>query len=104
MRDVIQKIIATENDAKVIVEAARAEANRILSDAQKKGHDMVEHARQQAINEAGKIVKTAVEAAEQEKQRRLADAALEIESQIRLEPTARQWAIEEIVRCVCRQL
>jgi vacuolar-type H+-ATPase subunit H len=42
MRDVIQKIIATESEARLTVEAARAEADRISSDAQKKGHDVVE--------------------------------------------------------------
>ena len=103
MRDVIQKIIATESEAKLIVEAARAEADRILSDAQKKGHDVVERARQEALIEAGRIVEAAVEAAEREKQYRLADAAAEIESQIQLEPASRKRAVEGVVRCVCKQ-
>lgn len=103
MRDVIQKIIATESEAKLTVEAARAEADRILSDAQKKGHDVVELARQQALIEAGRIVEAAVEAAEREKQYRLTDAAAEIESQIRLEPASRKKAAEKVVRCVCKQ-
>ena len=103
MRDVVQKIIATEGEARLAVEAARAEADRIMSDAQKKGHDMVEQARQEALIEAKKIVDTAIEAAEREKQHRLADAAAEIEAQIRLEPAMRKWAVEEVVRCVCKQ-
>ena len=48
MREVIQEIIATESEAKALVEMARAEAERILSDARKKGQDMVERARQDA--------------------------------------------------------
>ena len=103
MRDVIQKIIATESEAKLTVEAARAEADRILSDAQKKGHDVVERARQEALSEAGKIVEAAVEAAELEKQRRLTDAAAEIENQVQLEPARRKLAVEGVVRCVCKQ-
>jgi len=103
MRDVIQKIIATESEAKLIVEAARAEADSILSNAQKKGHDVVEQARQETLIEADKILEAAVKAAEQEKQRRLTDAVVEIESQIRLEPATREWAVEEVMRCVCRQ-
>ncbi len=103
MRDVIQKIVATENEAKLAVEEARAEADRILSDAQKKGHDVIERARQEALIEADKIVEAAVEAAEREKQDRLADAVTEIESQIQLEPATRKWAVEEIVRCVCKR-
>jgi len=103
MRDVIQKIVATENEAKLAVEEARAEADRILSDAQKKGHDVIERARQEALIEADKIVEAAVEAAEREKQDRLADAVTQIESQTQLEPATRKWAVEEIVRCVCKR-
>ena len=103
MRDVIQKIIATESEAKLIVEAARAEADRILSDAQAKGNDIVERARQEALIEAGKILETAVETAERGKQHRLADFASEIEKQIQLNPESRKSAIEGVVRCVCKQ-
>ena len=103
MRDVIQKIIATESEAKLIVEAARAEADRILSDAQAKGNDIVERARQEALIEAGKILETAVETAELGKQHRLADFASEIEKQIQLNPESRKSAIEGVVRCVCKQ-
>jgi len=103
MRDVIQKIIATESEAKLTVEEARAEADRISSDAQKKGHDVVEQARQEALIEAGRIVDDAVEAAELEKQYRLTDAAAEIESQIQLDPASRKKAAEAVVRCVCKK-
>jgi len=103
MRDVIQKIIATESEAKLTVEAARAEADRILSDAQKKGHDVVEQARQGALIEAERIVNAAVEEAELEKQYRLTNAAAEIESQIQLEPASRKKAVEGVVRCVCKK-
>lgn len=102
MQDVIQKIVATEDEARVIVDAARAEADRILSEAQKKGHDLVERARQEAHIESEKILEAAGEAAEQEKRSRLADAATEIENQIQLEPDSRKWAVEGVVRCVCK--
>jgi vacuolar-type H+-ATPase subunit H len=102
MRDVIQKIIATENEAKLIVEAARAEADRILSEAQRKAHDPIERARQETLIEAERIVEAAVEAAEREKQHRLVDAANEIESQIQLEPATKKWAVEGVVQCVSK--
>jgi vacuolar-type H+-ATPase subunit H len=103
MRDIIQKIIATESEARLIVESAKAEADRILSDAQKRGNDLVEQARAKALMESHAIVETAVKEIEREKQLRLAEAVAEIERQIRLEPTTMQWAIEGVVRCVCRQ-
>jgi vacuolar-type H+-ATPase subunit H len=100
MHDIIQKIITTETEAKLVVEAAKAEADRILSDAQKKGNDMVEQARQEALIEAGRIVEAAVGAAEQDKQHRLADTAAQIETQIQLEPAKKEWAVEGVIRCV----
>lgn len=103
MREIIQKIIATESEAKLVVEAARAEADRILSEAQKKGHDIVEQARQEALLEVERIVKAEVVAAELKKQKLLADAAAQIESQVQLEPASRKWAVEGVVRCVCKQ-
>jgi vacuolar-type H+-ATPase subunit H len=102
MRDVIQKIISTESEAKLAIDAARTEAEHITSNAQKKGHDLVERARQEALIEAKKIVAASVEAAEQKKQYQLTHAAAEIENQIQLAPATRQWAVEGIVRCVCK--
>lgn len=103
MQDVIQRIIATESEARLIVESAKSEADRILSDAQKKGRDIVEQARARALLESEAIVKAAVRESEKEKQRRIADAVIEIEKQIQLEPRTKQWAIEGVIRCVCRQ-
>jgi vacuolar-type H+-ATPase subunit H len=102
MRDVIQKIVATEDEAKLTVEAARTEADRILSDAQKKGQDIVDRARQEAFVEAERIIEAAVKRAEQEKESRLTDAVAKVESQIQLEPASRKSAVEEVVRCVCK--
>ena len=102
MRDVIQKIIATESEAKLTVETARVEADRVLSDAQKHGHEVVEQARQEVLIEGERIVEAAIETAEREKQRRLADAAVEIEKQIQLEPAIKKWAVEGVVQCVTK--
>lgn len=101
MRDVIQRIIATEDEAKGIVEAARAEADRIMSDARKKGQDIVERARREARVEAEGIVETAVEAAEREKGHEIALSAAGIETEIQLDQKSREWAVEGVVRCVC---
>lgn len=103
MRDVIQKVIAAENEAKLTTEKAKAEAGQILSDAQKAGHDLLERTRQEAVTEAQKIVDAAIGEAGRKKQQQLARAAVEIESQIQLDPATRQWAVEGIVRCVCKQ-
>lgn len=103
MRDVIQKIISVENEANVTIQDARAEAERITSDARKKSNDLIENARQEALTEAIKIVDASIQGAEKEKQQQLASAAIEIEKQVRLDPAIREWAVEGVVRCVCKQ-
>ncbi|HNY71105.1 MAG: hypothetical protein WBJ54_06085 [Syntrophorhabdus sp.] len=103
MRDVIQKIISVENEANVTIQDARAEAERITSDARKKSNDLIENARQEALTEAKKIIDALIQDAEKEKQQQLASAAIEIEKRVRLDPAIREWAVEGVVRCVCKQ-
>ncbi len=103
MRDVVQKIIETECEAKLVVDTARIEAEGIVSEAREKARGFVERARQEALVEAEKIVKDAVEAAESEKQTLLADASEKIGSEIQLDAGVRKLAVERVVRCVCKQ-
>lgn len=101
MRDVIEKIIVSENEAKTIIETARTEAEGIIAQARRKGQDMVEHVRQEAGGEAEKIVEAAVEAAEREKASDLARARITIEQEIRLDDESARQAVEGVVQCVC---
>ena len=101
MRDIIQKIISTESEARLVVESAQVEADRILSEAKKKGHDIIEQARANALVESDGIIEKAAREAEKEKQLRLAETIAETERQIRLEPTTMQWAVEGVIRCIC---
>lgn len=101
MREVIQQIIATEAEAKALVEAAKAEAERVLSEACTTGQEMIELARREARIEGERIVQEAVEAAEDEKRASLTRARAEIESQIRLNDEDYRQIVEGVVRCVC---
>lgn len=101
MREVIQKIIETENKAKATVEAARAEADRILSDARKRAGEITEQARVQARAETAKIMEEALAAAEEEKRHHLEEARARIESQVDIDKATREQAIQGVVRCVC---
>jgi vacuolar-type H+-ATPase subunit H len=104
MREVIKNVIATEAEARGMVAAARAEADRITSDAQKRSQEMVAQARLEARAEAERLVEAARREAEREKQEQLARATVEIETQVRLEQTNRHRAVAGAVRCVCGQL
>ncbi len=101
MRDVVQKVIEAEAEAKRLVQAAQAEAERILAEAQNQGQQLITRARQEARTEAERMVEAAVRAAEQEKQKRLAHLAAEIESSLRLDEATRRHAVAAAIRCVC---
>jgi vacuolar-type H+-ATPase subunit H len=101
VRDVIQKIVATENQAKRIVEEGRAEADRILADARKQAQDISIKAYQEAGKEAEGIMSDATRAAEDQKQDSLAKAADAIQREIVLDEAIRQKIVEEIIGHVC---
>ena len=103
MRDVIQKVLATEAEARRIVQQAKVEAERLLSDARKEGQELIERTRQETRAEGERIVEVAIRTAEQEKRACRARVAAEIESQVRLDETTRQRAVARAIRCVCGQ-
>jgi len=101
MREVIEKIIVTENEARTIVEAVGAEAERVLSDARKRASEIVERSRLEARTEAARIVEEAVGEAEEEKKVLLSQAASRIQSGIDVDEVARECAVQAVVRCIC---
>ena len=100
MRDVIQKVIATEAEASRMVQSARTEAGNLLADARIQAGSLVDQARNDAQVDAGKIVAAAELQAEQEKAGRRTLAADEIEKSVNLEETRVQRAVEATLRCV----
>ena len=101
MRDVIQKVIATEAEGKRMLFDARAEAGRILTEAQTRAQQLMAHARKEVQLAAQKILTAAVADAEIDKQTRLASTTAGIEKQINLSDDERRQAVEAVVRCVC---
>ncbi len=104
MRDVIQQVIATEAEAKHLVEAATAEAARIKTAAQKEADETLARIRQETRSEAERVVEAAVAAAEAKKQELLRRIAAEIQAQVQLEDMTKERAVMGAVRCVCGQL
>ena len=100
MRDVIQKVIASEAEAKHRVQAARSEAERVLSEAQKRAQEMVATARQTARREAEKVLADAMPAAEAQQRQQLTRVADEIERQVSVDPVTIQQVAEAVTRCV----
>ena len=101
MRDVIQKILTTESEAKQLVQAARTEVEQLLSNVRLQARNLVEQAYQETKAEAENILAVAEAEAAREKAERLAGAAAEINATIRLEETTAQQAAQAALRCVC---
>jgi len=100
MRDVIQKMVEAESQAKRAHDEAVTEAERLVAEARQKAKALLHQAEEEARTEAARIIEEARQAAEREKQERLAKAVSEIENQVRLDETVRLAATEAVVRCV----
>lgn len=101
MREVIQQVVATEAEAKRMVQSAMAEAGGILSEARRQALELMAAVRAAAQREAQDILSKAATHAEQDKQARLAKAVSEIEHQVCLDERVRQEAVAAVVRCIC---
>ena len=100
MRDFIQKVIATEAEAKQMVAAAGSEAERILSETQKRAQELTATARSAFQFEAKFLLAAGAAKAAQEKSARQALTAAEI-GEKNLDEPARRQAVAAVVRCVC---
>jgi vacuolar-type H+-ATPase subunit H len=84
-----------------MVLAAKSEAERVLSEAQKRAQELVVSARQTARVEAEKMLATALQEAEAEKKERLLRTAAEIETQVSITEALMRQTAEAVIRCVC---
>lgn len=100
MREVIARVLAVEAEARGIVAAAQAEAERIRREARQEAQERVEKIRLDAAGEAEGLMAAALRDALHEKESRLAEAAREIEAEVRVDEATRKALLDAIVRCV----
>ncbi len=103
MREVIQGLIAAEGEARCLVHSAREAADHLVADAEQRAQDVLARTRQETHAEAASAIETAVEAARQERAKRLQTAANEIDRDVRMEDAMRDRLVDAVVRCVCGQ-
>ena len=103
MREVIQKVMAGEAEAKRILESANAEADGILKEAGQQVRDIAARARTEAAQRATIEVEAALKAAEQEKQVLLARAVAKNRVQVQLDPATLEKIVNAVVCCVSGQ-
>jgi vacuolar-type H+-ATPase subunit H len=100
MRDVIQKVMTTENEAMRIVQAARAAGEQILAQARARSREMVRQAHQEARREAEEILAAAEAEAVRERAENLDLAAAGIKQAIQLDETTARQCVDAAVRCI----
>ena len=101
IQEVIQKLVETENEARTLVEAARAESERLMAEARAQAAALTAQAQQQARREAERLLATTLAEAEREKQERLLAAAQTLQAEPGLDPADRARVVHAVVRCVC---
>lgn len=100
MQAVIHKVLEAEAAARTIVGAARTDAAKIIADARSAAQEIAVRNRDSIRRDSDQLLSQSAHDAGQRKIELLARAAKEIETQINLDATTRQHAVEAVVRCV----
>lgn len=100
MQEIIQKVIATEAEAKQMVLAAKAEAERILTVATRRTQELKTTCRNEAQLAARDLLSRAAKEADIEKQARLAMLATELEKAVCLEAEVKEAVIQAALKCI----
>ena len=101
MRDVIQKMLEAEAEAKRIVAGAEAEAERIRADARRQAHQLTDQARAETRTDTDRIAEEAAGRSDSQRRAAIADAAKTIDDGLHLDEPLRTRAVETVVRRVC---
>lgn len=101
MRDVIQKVLEAEKQARELVESARTEAAATLAAARKQAEERQRESAERTEAEAQHMAAVAVAAARQQQRDLLARAEAGLARRLKLEDAVRREAVDAVVRCVC---
>lgn len=84
-----------------MVQAATAEAERLLTEARKQAQDLMERARAESRIEAGQILAKTEEQALLEKAKRVETLTAQINNEVRFDESVTQQVVDAAVRCIC---
>lgn len=100
MREILERIVEAEAEARRIVERAAVAAQRLVAQADQEAGQTLSRARAVAREQALTLVHAAVAEAERERARRLDEIDAELHIQLRLSAEQRREAVAAVVRCV----
>lgn len=101
MCDVVQSVLEAEQASKRILQEAETAAEGIVTEARRQAQDIMEAARCETIEQADALVLAAQRECEHERQRRMEQAAADIEAMVRLDEELAESAVKAVLRCVC---
>ncbi len=101
IRETIQRVIAAEDEAKRLVEAARSEGEALLVDYRRRAKELAANTEQELRLAGAEILETAAEEARCEREDRIRKASAEIEAVTRLDEAVAREAVDAIIGCVC---
>lgn len=101
MREVLQKVLEAEAEAGRLVAAATSEAAAIVAGARVRSQQHVDRAGEASRAEAAQQIDAAIRRGAEEQRERLAQAARDIEAEIKLDDKTRSAVVDDTLRCVC---
>ncbi len=100
MRETIHRVMAAEDEANRLIEAARVEADALRAESRRRAQELVENGQREARLAAAALIDAAVREAEAEREDRIRTARAELEASIRLDETVARKAVDAIVAYV----
>jgi vacuolar-type H+-ATPase subunit H len=101
MRETIQRVMAAEDGARRLVDAARIEGTAHLVDCRRRAQELAENIEREARLAGAEFLEGATKEAHREKEDRLRKASAEIDATIRLDEAVARKAVDAIIQCVC---
>ena len=77
MKDIVKKIMESEKEVRASVEAAHAEAQQIVRDAEGKGREIAEQGRQKAVIEGQNLLERMKREAEEERKVQVSQVSID---------------------------
>ncbi|NLF22271.1 MAG: hypothetical protein GX590_03835 [Lentisphaerae bacterium] len=100
MRDVIEKVIQAEAEARAIVADAEREAEALLQKARTEAQRLREQDRVAVLAEQDRLVAEALEEAGRQCRRQIEAFAQDLKNRVRLDAATRQRAVQQVVEFV----
>ncbi len=80
MKDIVKKIMESEKEVRASVEAARAEAQQIVRDAEAKNREIIEQGRQKAVTEGQNLLESMKREAEEERKVQVSQVSIDTDA------------------------